>query len=208
MSAYKTDEEQLESLKNWWKEHGRSIITGAILGCAIIFGWQGWQAYQANQGEAASTQFDRLTQQIGTTQSDDIKNTADQITTAYDGSVYATLTRLQQAKQAYAQDDKAAAREHLQQAVENTSDDTLRALVKLRLVDLLIDTQAWQAAQQLLDAVPEDAPYAGEFAIRRGDLARQAGEAITAREAYQEALEKTAGDQRLVRMKLDELENS
>ena len=42
MSAYLEEEEQIEAIRNWWKENGRSVIAGAVLGLAAIFGWQGW----------------------------------------------------------------------------------------------------------------------------------------------------------------------
>ena len=54
MSTYQTDEEQVEAIKRWWKENGKSVIGGIVLRFAVIGGWQGWQGYQRNQGEAAS----------------------------------------------------------------------------------------------------------------------------------------------------------
>lgn len=207
MSAYKTDEEQVEALKKWWQDNGKSVIVGAVLGFGIIFGWQGWQAYQAHRGESASSRFTQLQQAVGAEQPAEIETAAKQLIAEHTGSAYATLAALQQAKQAYLAGDKTTAREQLEHALQNTDDAVLQVLTRLRLVDLLIDMQEWQAAQQQIDTVTGDA-YAAEFAVRRGDLARQAGDKTAARQAYQEALNKGAGNRQLVQMKLDELGDS
>ena len=62
MSTYQTEEEQVEAIKKWWKENGKSVIGGIVLGFAIIGGWKGWQGYQQNQGEAASQVYDAMRQ--------------------------------------------------------------------------------------------------------------------------------------------------
>ena len=53
-----TEDQQLEELKKWWKENGSSIITGVVLGLAILFGtraWFGWQERTAQQASAVYT---------------------------------------------------------------------------------------------------------------------------------------------------------
>ena len=37
-----SDEEQLEVLKNWWKENGQSIVIAIALAFFGIFGLQAW----------------------------------------------------------------------------------------------------------------------------------------------------------------------
>ena len=41
---YQTEEEQIEALKRWWKENGKSIIAGLVLGIGSIGGYRYWQA--------------------------------------------------------------------------------------------------------------------------------------------------------------------
>ena len=53
MSEFLTEEEQVERLKQWWKENGRSIIAGVVIGLGVFGSWQGWRAYQIQQAEAA-----------------------------------------------------------------------------------------------------------------------------------------------------------
>ena len=34
-----TEEQQAERLRQWWRENGRSVLTGLVLGIAIVVGW-------------------------------------------------------------------------------------------------------------------------------------------------------------------------
>ena len=38
MEINETEEQQLESLKRWWKENASSVITGLLLGLALAAG--------------------------------------------------------------------------------------------------------------------------------------------------------------------------
>ena len=43
MAELRSEEEQLEVVKRWWKENGTSLIAGAVLAAAGVFGWNAWQ---------------------------------------------------------------------------------------------------------------------------------------------------------------------
>ena len=59
--AYTIEEEQeLNQLKEWWKDNGKTIIAAFILGVGGMLGWRYWQSYQANQIMQASAEYDAL----------------------------------------------------------------------------------------------------------------------------------------------------
>ena len=59
--AYTIEEEQeLNQLKEWWKDNGKAIIAAFILGVGGMLGWRYWQSYQANQIMQASAEYDAL----------------------------------------------------------------------------------------------------------------------------------------------------
>ena len=60
MDANATEEQQIEAFKKWWKENGSSIITGLLLGLAILFGARSWFAYQERSAENASDIYTSL----------------------------------------------------------------------------------------------------------------------------------------------------
>ena len=41
MAEYMNDDDQVEALKKWWKENGKSIIGGVVLGRALVRGRNG-----------------------------------------------------------------------------------------------------------------------------------------------------------------------
>ena len=42
MDIHRTEEEQVEAIKTWWKANGTSVIVGVVLGVAVIFGVRYW----------------------------------------------------------------------------------------------------------------------------------------------------------------------
>ena len=201
MSAYQTEDEQVEAIKKWWKDNGKSVIGGIVLGFAIIGGWQGWQGYQRNQGEAASAYFDAMRQAVRTGQNDKAIEDGKRLIGEYGNSVYASFAALELARLSYARGEKAAARNQLQWVVDAASDPSIREVARLRLGRLLLDIGELDTLQTLLAQSPLPA-FAGEFIALQGDLERARGNADAAREAYQEALVKGVEDEELLRMKL------
>ena len=201
MSTYQTEEEQVEAIKKWWKDNGKSVIGGIVLGFVIIGGWQGWQGYQRNQGEAASAYFDAMRQAVRSGQQAKAIEDGKRLIGEYGGTAYASFAALELARQAFLGGEKAAAREHLQWVTESAPDPAIREVARLRLARLLLDINDVSSLQALLGE-PALPAFVGEFAVVRGDLARQQGDHEAARLAYQEALANGVGDQELLRMKL------
>lgn len=204
MSAYLTDDEQAEALKKWWSENGKSVIAGAVLGFGIIFGWQGWQSYQTGQGQAGSALFANMEVQLGTGREQEGLETAKRLISEHGDTVYGTYAAMQMARLSYQKGEKAAARQHLQWAVDNGADPALVSLAQIRLVELLIDMQDIDAAKSVLGSA--NAPQlSGEVARLRGDLAKSEGDLAAARSAYQEALKAGVDNPGLLEMKLVDL---
>ena len=57
MDTLTTEEQQLAAIKQWWKENGSSIVTGVVLGLAVLFGTRAWFAYQDRNAQSASNVF-------------------------------------------------------------------------------------------------------------------------------------------------------
>lgn len=204
MSTYQTEEEQVEAIKKWWKENGKSVIGGIVLGFAIIGGWQGWQGYQQNQGESASIVYDNMRQAVQLANFDKALEEGKRLIGEYDGTAYASFAALELAKLAYERGEKSVARNHLRYVAEQAPDPALRDIARLRLGALLLDMNELPLLGSLLDE-PSEPAFAGEFAALRGDLELARGNRDAARSAYQEALTKGVADEALLRMKLIEV---
>lgn len=201
MSTYQTDDEQVEAIKKWWRENGRSVIGGIVLGFAVIGGWQFWQGYQRDQSEAASQVFDAMRLAVRNGNLDQAIVDGKRLVGDFGGTSYAAFAGLELARISYERGEKAAARNHLRWVADSAPERPLRELARLRLARLLYDIRDLDALRPLLAETPLPA-FAGEFAVLRGDLARAEGDAAAARAAYQDALSAGVADEMLLRMKL------
>ena len=60
MEVYTTEEQQVEVIKNWWKENGTSVIAGTVIGLVGLFGWRYYTEHQQTTQEAASQAYNEM----------------------------------------------------------------------------------------------------------------------------------------------------
>ena len=65
MDQYRTEEEQVEALRRWWDENGKSTIAAIVIALAAGFGWQAWKANDQQQRENASDIYQAMLQAVG-----------------------------------------------------------------------------------------------------------------------------------------------
>ena len=201
MSTYQTDEEQVEALKKWWKEHGKSIIAGAVVGLSLVLGWQGWARYDRSQAELAAGYYSEFTSTVRGGQTAQAAEQGERLIKQFGDSAYASFAALELARLAYDEGRFDQARERLQWVADHSVDAALAQLGRLRLGQLLLDQGELDAARGVVDAADKGS-YVASFAELRGDIAVAAGDNATAAAAYQEALAAGAENADLVRMKL------
>ena len=209
MEGYKTDKEQVEQLKKWWNENGKSIVGGITLGLVAIFGWRGWQDHLMVQGENASDLYEQMAADIreGKGTDTEIAAIADQLNQDYKSTPYSTFSSLLQAREAVEKDDISAAKNHLQWVLDNTDNDEFRHLARLRFSRLLLIEGDKDAALSLIEKV-DTGKFASSYHELRGDILLQQGDPKAAQEAYTQALatqNSIRGNQSIVQMKLDDL---
>jgi predicted negative regulator of RcsB-dependent stress response len=196
-----SDEEQIERIRDWWSEHGRTVIAGAVLGVAGLVGWQGWASWQSNQTAAAAVAFAELEQMVATG-SEDVVERARTVATEHDAGSYAVLAWLIGAGAAVEGGDLETAETYLLQAREQAAGEAqLLASVDLRLARVRWARGEHEAALAGLDAAP--AGFEALFAELRGDIHADQGDLAAARTAYDEAAE--LGGNALLEMKRDAL---
>ncbi len=57
MEVYTTEEQQVEAIKNWWKENGKAVILGAVVGLGGLYGWRYYQGHLDTSAENASDAY-------------------------------------------------------------------------------------------------------------------------------------------------------
>ncbi|WP_105101637.1 YfgM family protein [Microbulbifer pacificus] len=215
MADHLTEEEQIESLKRWWKENGTGIVTGVILALVAYFGWQWWQGKQRADAEVASNLYQGFVEAVSANEGQPDNK---QLTTAqslarelkdnFSSRIYASQAALQLAALAVEKNDLEEASKQLQWALDNTSDDALKFIAKRRLAAVKGARGETNEALKLLEGdVP--AAFAALFAETRGDILVQQGDKDAARAAYQQAraqlLPEQAAGSRLLDLKIQSL---
>ncbi|MFI9650989.1 tetratricopeptide repeat protein [Guyparkeria halopsychrophila] len=196
-----SDEEQIERIRDWWSEHGKTVIAGVVLGLAALVGWQGWQGWQDNRVASASAAFAHL-EQMAVRGEGDVVERAREVATSHDGTSYTSLAWLIGAGAAVENNDLETAASYLERARASADRVQLVATVDLRLARVLWAQGEHDAALERLANPP--AGFGGLFAELRGDILAERGDLIAAREAYETAVESDAAND-LLQMKLDSL---
>ena len=212
MAELRTEEEQVEAIKNWFRQNGTSLLIGIGAALAIVFGWQAWQTHQANEQASAANAFNRLLEASSQQSSDENRETVrylgEQLRSDYPDTPYATYASLLLAsEQLMEENDPAAARESLSWALDRVeSGSTLELLVRSRLARAQLAEGDHDAALATLRSASDTGAFTGLMAELEGDILMASGDQGGARKAYLRARE-AAGSEGLglLQLKLADL---
>ncbi len=190
-----SDEEQLEALKKWWQRNGTALVLILVLGGGGWFGWQYWQDQRHQVATDSSMVYMAMLDAVAAWEQEPAQEKAARVAShaetlkqLNEDSQYAhhaamTLARLSAAGQEY---DNAAA--ELQWVLDNTDNEALAPLARLRLARLELARDRHDRALSLLADEPPSG-FAVLFGELKGDIHAARGERERAREAYQAALQ-------------------
>jgi predicted negative regulator of RcsB-dependent stress response len=200
LEDYRTDEEQVEALKRWWDEKGKSTLVMIALAVVVSFGWRYWQDQQQAHKEAAASVYQELLALMSAPTLDDSQRATagtliTQLTEQFDDTGYDHLASLAKARLAMDAGDFAAAASVLTALSGEELGVELAALVNLRLAKVQFSQQDYTAALNTLKGDMQK--YAAQAAELRGDIYAAQGDAASASAAYQESQTLTADNDML-----------
>ena len=189
MAHYDLEEqEQIDSIKTWWKMYG-NLVTGVVVaGSLAVIGWQGWNWHQRSQSAQASAIYGALEQAVAMRDAQKVKAAAGELAEKFGGTSYAALGALVAARQSFEAGDLKTAKAQLTWAAENGKDE-IKDLARLRLASVLLDEKAYDEALKQLEAA-HAAAFAARFLELKGDVLAASGRKPEARTAYTGALDK------------------
>lgn len=200
-----TDDEQLDKLREFWTQYGKTIIAGVILGLVALAGWTGWQSWQAKKQTSAAIAFHQIEQLSAANQPEQAMEAARKLANSDQGSVYATLALMIGAREAMSQNDPAKAAIYLQDVMQHAKQPSLAALAQLRLARVQWAQNKPDEALATLKAKPAPKAYASMFTELTGDILASQQHWAEARAAYEEVLHAPGAENTMVRIKLDNL---
>ena len=205
-----TEQEELEALQKWWKENGRAVVVGLVLGLGGVFGWTAWQSRAEATAERLSVVYQSMVEMAASDDHREALLRADQIMQDQPDSEYAALAGLLGAKSAFAIGRTDDANHLLGWVVENASRAELRDVARIRSARLLLDGGEADAGLAMLAQVSTSA-FAATVEELRGDILIDNRQSEAAAKAYETALSSapiTSGTRARLQMKLDDLGRS
>ena len=208
MAHYDLEEqEQLDTLKTWWKMYG-NLVTGVVMAAAIaVVAWQGWNWYNNGQAAQASAIYGVLEQAVATNDGQRIKAAAGELTEKFGGTAYASLGAMLAGRHSFDAGDLKTAHVQFAWVVENGKDE-MKDLARLRLAAVELDEKEYDEALKQLSA-EHAAAFDSRFLEAKGDVLVAQGKAGDAKAAYQAAIgklgEQGGSGREILQQKLDSL---
>ncbi len=209
MDPYASEKEQIEAIRTWWRENGKAIVAGVVLGLAGLLGWRYWQHYGQARADHAAMEYARMSAAIAQGKDEGARQWGRQIIADYASTPYATLAAFAIARLDIDAGHTQAAERRLQWAFDQAGDEDLRRVAALRLARVQLSAGRLEAAGKTLATVPPGG-FAAEFYQVEGDVYVARGDKAKARAAYEAALKALPKDapaeqRRWLEVKLDNL---
>lgn len=205
VDVYKTEEEQVQAIKQWWKENAFSLIAGIAIGAVILAGYKYWTETKQSQAQMASVIYSDIL-----SSGNDKAESTEVLKADYSGTPYAALSALLLAKDNVLANEVEKAIAQLKWVVDNNHDSGVQHIAQQRLARLYLSQNNIESAEALLKGVKMDG-FSSTYNEIRGDINLSKKLPVQAKEYYRLALSGLAqGDKRydFIKMKLDDLTQS
>ncbi|MCX7192576.1 MAG: tetratricopeptide repeat protein [Proteobacteria bacterium] len=199
------EQEQLDTLKAWWKDNGNWVVWVVLAVTISIAGVRGWQYYHNKQTADAATLYQQFVEQLASNDAKRVNDAAAAVMDKYSGTPYAARAALIAAQVNEAGHEALRAKTQLQWVIEHASEDGLKSVASLRMASMLLDEKDYAGALKLLDT-KHAASFDALCADLKGDVLNAQGKPAEARAAYKLAFDKLdekSTYRNLVQMKLD-----
>jgi predicted negative regulator of RcsB-dependent stress response len=156
--SQRTEEENIEAFKTWWKENGLKVVAGIVL---LVGGYISWDLYEGkikSEAEAASEIWqsitDSLSEETGnkTTQENQatIQKNAELLKKDFPDTSYAHFAAALKAKLAVENNEVDQAITELTWSLDNDVDDSMRPILNLRLARLVATKGDYEESLEVL----------------------------------------------------------
>lgn len=189
-----TEEEQIEVMKKWWEENGRSVIAAVLISLAVYVGYNYWVNSRAAEIASASEQYQQILtalegeQQASEASRKTVAHLTDKLKADFSNSAYASYAALLQAKQSVEANDLDAAEEQLKWVVAQQPEAQVLELAILRTAQVKFAQQKDDEALALINDTDSQV-YPARFAELAGDIYLAKEDKAQARLSYTKALQ-------------------
>ena len=206
MDEYLSEKEQIQHIRDWWRDNGWYLIGGVVIGVVGILGYGRYQDYVAGDAAAAGALYRQLEAAAGDDNMGEVDRLLAALRAEHEDSPYTDHAALLAARMSLVRDTERAVAEL--RSVMDSEDPDLAMVARLRLARVLAYQEKYDEALALLD-VAAAGPFAARISEIRGDIHVAMGDREAARAAFTTALVAEGAellDRNFVQMKLGDLQ--
>lgn len=180
------EQEQIDQLKHFWAQYGNLITWALIVVLGGFAAWNGWNWWQRSQSIKAAALYDEIERAADARDADKIERALADMKDKFGGTSFAAQGAMLAAQSLFEGGKPDGAKAALSWVADSSSDDSYKAVARLRLAGVHLQAQAHDEALKVLDA-PMPEAYAALAADRRGDVLMAQGKTEEAKAQYQKA---------------------
>jgi predicted negative regulator of RcsB-dependent stress response len=199
------EDDDQEKARIWWKANRLPIISGVVIGLAIIIGTNAWKSYQQSRADAASSLFSQMLERDAAGDHSAATDSGEALIAEYTDTPYAGKAALVLARISYDNKQIDDASERLQWAISDGRQfETINA-ARLKLASIQFDNGDYQQALDTL-SVDDMQGFESHYFELRGDAYARLGQQDNAHDAYRAAIDGLAPGslyEPVLRMKLE-----
>jgi predicted negative regulator of RcsB-dependent stress response len=186
VEIYSTEEQQVDAIKQFWKDYGTSIAVGAVVGLGGLYGWNTYSDMKVESAEQASETFQSIAEQ--STNPAAFLTQAEAFNAEHDQAGYQALLELMVAKAAVDAGDLTKAETAFTKVNAAQPGSGLGMVATIRLARVQAEQNNLGVALATLEQVTDEA-FASQREELKGDFLVRQGEFDKAKLAYQAAVD-------------------
>jgi predicted negative regulator of RcsB-dependent stress response len=183
VAEYLTDQEQIDMIKQWWRDYGKFLLLAVIIGLFLGFIWRSWHAHVVKTTLQASKVYQQML--IADARMDKKSSTAyaNQLIHTYEKTPYALMANFLLAKNAVQDNELGQAIANLQWVIQHARNASFRQMARIRMARILLAQQKTSLALQSLQTI-DDTSFIPEINAVKGDIYMSMHDTAKAKNAY------------------------
>jgi predicted negative regulator of RcsB-dependent stress response len=183
---YKSEKEQWEEIKGLVKEYGAWIVAGVVIGVGGLYGYRFWEMRQEANAVEAHQRYGDVLNALYRDKRDDALKAIALLDSQYARTPYGDQGRLALARWEVERGKLSDAVEPLTKVMDDSRDDVLRMIARLRLARVLAEQGKLDEALKLVGEGGSSA-FDPRYQEVRGDILLAKGDRAGALAAYRAA---------------------
>ena len=187
MSVYMTEEEQLETMKKWWKKYGNLVTIFLSIVLLSIAGYRYMNWHQDKVKQQASIAYENMMLAFSNHDIKAVRSYATELVKDYNSTVYADIAHLTLAKVYIEKNKLGQAKSELEVVASNSRMLPLKQIAKIRIARILAADKEYTHALDELSSI-EDSTYLPVINELKGDIYGATGQYQNAINSYRLAI--------------------